>query len=164
MNNNNLLYYPNPSLFQTCIQVADFNEELHKELDLMKQIMNDNRGIGLASNQIGLNKRMFIMQEQSSNNIIEFINPEIVEQAQTLTNGLEACLSYPGVSLGIPRPSEVTVKAFNRMGEAFTVALEGIEARCAAHEIEHLDGKDFLSKANRQQRRAALRRLEKSVR
>lgn len=156
-----LVYYPDPGLFKPCEQVVEYSPQLHELLDSMKTIMEQNRGIGLSANQVGANKRVFIMQEQSSKKVVEFINPIITEQAEMGLIEAEGCLSAPGVAVQLPRAKQVTVEAFNRTGEAFTVSLEGIEAVCAQHEVDHLNGIFFLDKAPRQQRRFGYRQLEK---
>jgi len=158
---NNLVLYPNPILSKPTTQVVDFNEEIHKILDNMREIMLKYNGLGLASNQLGYNYSMFIMKEANAKKegVIEFINPKIVETSNLLVNAPEGCLSAPGVYVDIVRPQELLIEAYNRYGEVFKGVLYDIEARCAAHELEHLEGKFFLDKVNRQQRRAALRKL-----
>jgi peptide deformylase len=152
-----LVKFPNNILTKPTKKVAAFDEALHKELDTMLEIMNANNGMGLAANQVGLTKSMFIMKDKQGN-IIEFVNPKIVERAgnQMLSEG---CLSAPGVSLTIPRSEQIYVEAYTRNGEQFQIVATGMESVCIQHEFDHLQGIFFLSKANRQQRRAALSQL-----
>lgn len=159
MNKYKLVYFPDPRLSEQCKEVTEFNEELHELLDTMKDIMVKCNGIGISANQVGSDKKVFIMLEQNSKNIIEFINPTIIEIADELLNDQEGCLSAPGIYVPITRPQGVIIDAFNRKGEPFRGVLVDIEARCALHEMEHLEGKNFLEKTNRQNRRLAYKLL-----
>lgn len=156
-----LRLYPDDVLLKPCEEVTEYNEELGKLLDNMAIIMRQYRGVGLSANQLGTSKRIFIMEDQKEHKVIEFVNPKLVEASQDRLPGQEGCLSTPGVYVPIARPREVVIEAFSRTGEPFTTILEEIEARCACHELDHLNGVDFLSLTNRQARRAALRQLEK---
>jgi len=158
---NNLIVYPSQYLDTLCETISKFTEDIRNELDNMKEIMLQHKGIGLAANQIGINKRMFIMLQQSDKSIVEFINPEITEQSPNFIMDKEGCLSFPNIALDIRRSEHVIIKAYNRKEEEFQVMLYGIEARCALHEVEHLDGKTFLQHVSRQQRRYVLRQLNK---
>lgn len=151
-----IIQYPNEILSTPCDPVTEFDEELHKLIDGMRHAMAESNGMGLSANQVGSNKRIFIMQSRDA--VIEFINPVITDRTgNTLLD--EGCLSAPGVSLQIPRAEQVTVRAQKRSGEEFYGICFGIEAVCVQHEIDHLDGIFFLEKVPRQQRRAALKRL-----
>jgi len=161
MNKYQLVYFPNPALNKPCVEVTEFNEELYELLDAMKDIMVRCNGIGISANQVGSDKRVFIMQEQGKveSSIVEFINPTIVKVDDNLQMDQEGCLSTPGVYVPISRPEKVIVDAFNRKGEPFRGVLIDIEARCGLHEMEHLDGKSYLEKTNRQNRRMAYKLL-----
>lgn len=149
--------YPDPVLLTPCATVTEFGEELHKILDQMPEIMKAQNGIGLAANQIGISKRFFVMLDNKEK-LWEFVNPEIIDRDGHLAIN-EGCLSAPGVFVQVPRSETVTIKAQNRLGEEFKIVCTGIEAICAQHEIEHLQGEFFLEKTSRNQRRAALRAL-----
>jgi peptide deformylase len=152
-----LVLYPDEILSKVCEEVTEFNEELHKTLDAMRDIMTKNNGIGLAANQVGIQKRFFIMQDKKGK-IWDFINPRILEQ-DGLIQINEGCLSAPGAIVQPVRAQNVTVEAQDRDGNKFTIVAEDIEAVCIQHETDHLNGIFFLSKVNRQQRRAALKKL-----
>lgn len=149
--------YPDPILSTPCSAVVDFNSELHLLLDEMAKHMISEKGIGLAANQVGHSIRAFVMLDMKGK-IWEFINPEIIDKDdhQQLDEG---CLSAPGVYVQVPRAGIITIKAMNRHGEEFKVVCQELEAVCAQHEIDHLDGIFFLSKTSRNQRRQALRSL-----
>jgi peptide deformylase len=159
-----LVKYPALSLFQKAQEVTEFNAELHSFLDEMKQIMAQEQGIGLAANQTGSNHRLFIMQLQprfktSQPEIIEVINPKILDWSATFQRLSEGCLSAPGIYLTIPRHEEIHVQYQDRYGNIKEGVLTGIEAVCFQHENDHLDGVFFLDKASRNERRAALRTM-----
>lgn len=150
--------YPDPILATKCDPwTSPSFADLHATLNAMFEVMETEKGIGLAANQVGINARIFIMKDQKGK-LWEFINPEIVERdgGQQINEG---CLSAPGVFVQVPRSQSVTVKAQDRNGEEFRVVCQDIEAVCVQHELDHLDGVFFLSKTSRNQRRAALKTL-----
>lgn len=159
MRDYKLVYYPDESLLKPCKSVEDFSV-LPEILDNMRRNMEEHNGMGIASNQLGYNLKIFIMREINSKEIVEFINPTITERAELAVIGQEGCLSAPGVYVSIPRHEQITVEAFKRTGEAFKVVLVGMESVCAQHEIDHLDGIFYIDKLNRQQRRAAMRQFK----
>lgn len=154
-----LIYYPNEILASVCEEVTEFNEDLSKLIDEMTIIMLKHDGMGLSANQIGVKKRIFIMKDLK-NNVKEFINPKItLTDGEQLTN--EGCLSAPGIFVKVPRYEQVTVEAQNRNGETFKIGAIGIESVCIQHEIEHLDGKFFLDKLNRAEKRRIIKKIKK---
>lgn len=150
-----LLYYPNESLKTYCHEVKEFNTELHTNLDSMKQIMQENNGMGLAANQVGLTSRMFVMKDLKGK-IWEFINPSILYEFDVQYES-EGCLSFPGLFIQVKRAKQVSVEAFNRDGEKFHVVAVDKEAVCVQHEIEHLNGMTFFEGLSRQQKRDAIK-------
>jgi len=148
-----LVYYPDPALTAKSEKVTDFDEALWQSLDVMRLIMKQNEGMGLAANQVGICKSFFIMKDKRDQ-IWDFINPEIIEQSGTQYQQ-EGCLSFPGVFIQVPRAASVTVKAQDRKGEEFHIIAEDMEAICIQHEIDHIYGIIFLDKATRQQKRIA---------
>lgn len=157
----NLIYYPNNILTSPTSPITTFDSALDQTLKEMYDIMIANSGVGLSMNQIGISSSGFIMKQDEG--FKEFLNPVI-----TFTDGnlvmTEGCLSAPGAFVQLTRPEFVTVTAQDRYGEEFKVALEGLEARIALHEYDHLLGDFFLNKVNRQQRKAALKEMSKHVR
>lgn len=154
-----LHYYPNEGLKIASTPVLVFNDSLHKELDEMKKIMLEHKGLGLAANQVGLHRRMFIFKDDKGV-VHEVINPKIKS-----TNGAvsisEGCLSAPDIFVAIVRPENVTIEYQDRHGETKTAIAYGLEARAVLHEYDHLEGVFFLDKVNRQTRRAALAKLKR---
>lgn len=154
-----LEYYPSKYLDMACDKVEFFDEVLHKQLDEMKKVMVEHKGLGLSANQVGLNKAMFIFKD-SRGEVHEIINPKIKS-----TNGAvsisEGCLSFPDIYFAVTRAEEVDFDYQDRNGEDLSSFAYGMDARAVLHEYEHLEGKTFLTKTNRQTRRAALSKLRK---
>ncbi|MBQ1805315.1 MAG: peptide deformylase [Oscillospiraceae bacterium] len=130
-----------PILAKVCRPVTEFNARLHTLLDDMADTLEDSGGVGLAAPQVGIMRRLCIV-EDSEGEIIELINPEIIATEGEQT-GLEGCLSIPGRYGIVTRPYKVRVRAQDRYGTTFEVEDEELTARCFCHEIEHLDGHLF---------------------
>lgn len=125
-------------------EVTEINEKIHMILDDMIDTMREYDGVGIAAPQVGILKRMFIVEIDG--NLIEIINPEIIE-----TRGIqkedEGCLSVPGMVGTVERPEYIKVKGLNRNGEE--IICEGTELMAVAlsHEYDHLDGILYKDKA-----------------
>ena len=135
-----------PVLHKVCKPVENFNERLWQLLDDMQDTMRKSNGVGLAAPQVGVLRRVFIMD--AGDGLMECINPKILEQSGD-QECVEGCLSSPGQYGIIHRPATVKLQAQNRDGKYFIVKLEGLAAECAAHESDHLDGILFKSKVER---------------
>lgn len=129
-------------LTKVCRPVTDFNSRLHTLLDDMTETLLDSGGVGLAAPQVGILRRVCVVQNEDDE-VIELINPEIIytEGEQT---GLEGCLSVPGKYGIVTRPEVVRVRAQDRNGDFFEVEDSDLTARCFCHEIEHLEGHLFV--------------------
>ncbi|SHH09754.1 peptide deformylase [Tepidibacter thalassicus] len=112
-------------------------------LDDMAETMYDADGVGLAAPQVGILKRVVIID--IGGGLIELINPEIIEQSGKQSDD-EGCLSVPGKFGKVTRPNKVKVRAFNRKGEEIIIEGEGLLARALCHEIDHLEGILFIDK------------------
>jgi peptide deformylase len=130
---------PDPVLREKAKTVTKFNSNLHKLLDDMADTMYDAQGVGLAAPQIGILKRVIVMDVGDDNGLIEMINPEIVSVDGEQT-GPEGCLSIPGLRGDVKRPMHVKAKGLNRDGEEIVVEGSELLARCIMHEIDHLNG------------------------
>ena len=135
-------------LSKVCRPVKDFNKRLWELLDDMAETLEDAQGAGLAAPQVGILRRLCIVVDQDTDEIIELINPEIVSQSGEQT-GLEGCLSVPGKWGIVTRPYTVRVRAQDRDGNFFEVEDEELTARCFCHELEHLDGHLFVERAEK---------------
>lgn len=134
-------------LTKVCRPVTNFDDRLHTLLDDMTDTLLDSGGVGLAAPQVGILRRVCVVQNENDE-IIELINPEIIytEGEQT---GLEGCLSVPGKYGVVTRPEVVRVRAQDRDGSFFEVEDTDLTARCFCHEIEHLDGHLFVEHTDR---------------
>ena len=150
----NILKDGEPRLRKTSRVVTDFNERLHQLLDDMRETLLDAGGVGLAAPQVGVLRDVVLVMDTNREDlteeeqIIELINPRIVEQSGTQT-GPEGCLSVPGEYGVVTRPENVTVTAQDRFGNEFTVSGYGLTARCFCHENDHLSGVLFTDLAER---------------
>ena len=126
-------------LAKVCRPVTEFNKRLHDLLDDMLEPLEEAQGAGLAAPQVGVLRRVCLVIDEDSEEYIELINPEIVEQSGEQT-GLEGCLSVPNKWGIVTRPNVVKVRAQDRYGDWFEAEAEGLMARAFCHEIEHLDG------------------------
>jgi len=140
---------PDPVLRQKAIPVEKINAGVLRVLDNMKDTLYAADGIGLAAPQIGISKRMIVVD--LGDNLMELINPEIVQQ-EGLQNGTEGCLSVPGVIGWVDRAQKVTVRFLDREGQDQEIEAEDLLARCLQHEIDHLNGILFIDKASETQR------------
>ena len=130
-----------PILRKTSRRVDEITPRIIKLLEDMKDTLRDAEGAGLAAVQVGVLRRI-VLVETEPGELIEMINPEIIE-TEGVQENLEGCLSVPDVWGITSRPAKVTVRAQNRKGEYFTVSGTGLKARAFCHELDHLDGKLF---------------------
>lgn len=154
-----IVTYPAEILEQECEPVTEFNKKLAKLLDDMYDTMIEFDGVGLAAPQIGINQQIAIVDIDDESGTIELINPEILE-TRGGENGVEGCLSFPGLYGEVERPFYVKVKAQNRKGKLFTIEAEGYLARAIQHEIDHLHGVLFTSKVTRYLKEDELEEVE----
>lgn len=130
-------------LYKKCKTVEKFDNKLAILLDDMYDTMRQRDGVGLAAPQIGILKRVVVIDIGEGK--IELVNPTIIKE-EGLQSGNEGCLSVPGVFGIVERPNKVTVKAQDRHGNEITLTGEELLARALCHECEHLEGKLFLDR------------------
>lgn len=135
-------------LTKKCRPVEKFDEKLAQLLDDMAETLVASGGVGLAAPQVGLLRRVCIVDVGDEEGLIELINPKIAAYSGK-QEGAEGCLSCPNEYGIVERPMFVTVKAQDRHGNEITVKGEGLKARAFCHEIDHLDGIIFKSRAQR---------------
>lgn len=133
-------------LNKRCRTVTDFNQRLHILLDDMKETLEDANGVGLAAPQVGVLRRVVVVD--AGDEVLELINPEILAQSGEQT-GLEGCLSVPGQWGVVTRPNVVKVRAQDRDGNWYEVEGEGLLARAFCHELAHLEGQLYTEVADR---------------
>ena len=126
-----------PCLHKVCRPVEKFDGKLHKLLDDMKETLVDANGVGLAAPQVGILRRVVIVD--TGEEMLELVNPELVETSGE-QEGAEGCLSVPGKYGLVKRPNYAKVRAQDRDGNWFEAEGEELIARCFCHELDHLDG------------------------
>ena len=150
----NILNESDPILHKVCRPVDNFDERLWQLLDDMKDTLAKAGGVGLAGPQVGMLRRLFIMDV--GDGLLECINPKILEESGT-QECVEGCLSSPGEYGLIRRPKTVKLQAQDRNGKFFIVTASDLKAQCISHENDHLDGVLFKSKVERMLRPDELR-------
>ena len=135
-----ILKFGNETLRKTSHKVEKFSLRLWLLLRDMADTMYEAEGVGLAAPQIGILRRVVVIDVQDENGLIELINPEIIH-VEGEQEGPEGCLSAPGRQGFVRRPNKVTVRAQDRHGKWFELTGEGLLARAFCHELDHLDGK-----------------------
>ena len=126
-----------PALHKVCKPVEKFDWKLHKLLDDMKETLAQANGVGLAAPQVGILRRVVIVD--TGEEILELVNPELVE-TDGQQEGAEGCLSVPGRYGLVKRPYYAKVRAQDRDGNWFEAEGEELIGRCFCHELDHLDG------------------------
>ena len=130
-----------PVLYKVCKDVRKFDAKLSELIDDMIETMNDADGVGLAAPQIGILRRICVIDV--GDGPIELVNPVIIDSSGE-QGGMEGCLSSPGESGYVVRPNRVKVEAYDRHGDLYEYEGEGLFARAVFHETDHLDGKVYL--------------------
>ncbi|MDB5084939.1 MAG: peptide deformylase [Bacilli bacterium] len=141
-----ILIAPNPLLNQTAKPVKEITPSIVKLLTNMAETMYDASGIGLAAPQVGILKRVIVVDVESE--LIEMVNPEITF-AEGEELAADGCLSIPGIGGETMRAKRVIVQGWNRHGETIEVDATGRLSHCFQHEIDHLNGILFTQKAVR---------------
>ena len=129
-------------LRKKCRPVEEITPKTLRLLDDMAETMRAAQGVGLAAPQVGILRRIVVIEVEEGN-LIELINPKIIAYAGE-QEGTEGCLSVPGKWGTVKRPMHVTVRAFNRHGEEFEITGSDFLARAFCHELDHLDGKLYV--------------------
>lgn len=159
-----VIFLPDPRLRAPTAPVEVFDQELHTLIDDMIETMYASNGIGLAAPQIGLSKKLAVIDvSPERNKPFCIINPEILERKGEEPME-EGCLSVPGAYDKAPRALWVKVRAQDRDGKQFEIESDGILAHCLQHEIDHLHGKLFVDYLSPLKRMFAMKKLEKQKR
>ncbi len=159
-----ILHYPDKRLRIPGEQVTDFGAELQALIDDMAETMYAAPGVGLAATQLGIAKRVFIIDiasgEDEPSDLRVFVNPEIVERDGEVV-WEEGCLSFPGVHEEIERAERVTVRAQDRSGNPFELSADGLLAVAIQHENDHLEGKLMVDRLGLLKKRIVHRQMVK---
>ena len=132
-------------LRKTCRPVEEITPRILTLLDDMTETMRHADGVGLAAPQVGILRRIVVIEVEEGK-VIELINPKIIATAGEQV-GAEGCLSVPGRRGTVKRPKHVTVRATDRHGKVFEMSGSDLLARAFCHELDHLDGKLYIDRA-----------------
>jgi peptide deformylase len=162
-----ILTAPDPRLKAVSEPVARVDNETRKLADDLLETMYAADGIGLAAVQVGVPKRMLVMdiaQQQGSREPMVFINPKIVWASEEMAKFEEGCLSVPEIWDDVERPAKIRAEYQDREGKLQTLEADGLLACCLQHEMDHLEGILFLDHLSKLKRSIALRKLAKAKR
>src|ERR671931_1134545 len=150
--------YPDPVLRMEARPVEDFDDDLRRLVGRMTELMKDANGVGLAATQVGVLRRVFVFAPEEDK-VAALVNPEIVSRGDEVDSDDEGCLSMQGVTVPVERPTSVRIEGRDENGKEVAFDLEGLAARIAQHELDHLDGRLILDRTTDEGRREALAAL-----
>ncbi len=159
-----ILTEPNKILREKSLFVEKVDEDLQKLMDDMLETMYAAPGIGLAAIQVGIPKRIIVLDiapKDSPRNPMFFINPEIIEKSENNSTYEEGCLSVPGQFAEIDRPDKCHIKYLDYYGLPKEIKAEGMLATCIQHEIDHLDGILFIDYLSKLKKSMIIKKLSK---
>jgi peptide deformylase len=145
-----------PVLRMRAQEIEEFDDDLRRLAARMVNLMRDAHGVGLAGTQVGILRRLFVFQTDPEGEPTAVVNPEILERSDELETDQEGCLSLQGVHVPVERNLRVTLVGKDPDGDDLRLELEGIEARVAQHELDHLDGVLIVDRTDQENRRGAL--------
>ena len=153
--------FGDPVLKSRAAPVKSFDEALARLSEDMLATMREQEGVGLAANQVGRLKQIFVAGLEDEEYVI--VNPEIESASDETVTDPEGCLSIPGISVEVERPTGVTVSGQNVSGAPIRIEATGLLARVFQHEIDHLNGVLILDRTDRESRKAAMRELRERL-
>lgn len=161
-----ILVAPDPRLKMRAEPIAAVDDEIRTLMDDMLETMYAAPGIGLAATQVGVMKRVLVIdladkEKGEKPNPIKLANPEIIKTEGDDSIYEEGCLSIPGFYEEVVRPERCTVTGLNEKGEKVTLHADGLLSTCLQHEIDHLNGTLFIDHLSRTKRDIILRKLKK---
>jgi peptide deformylase len=140
-----VLCYPDPRLHKVAKPVLQVDARIQKIVADMADTMYDAPGVGLAATQVDIHERIVVIDvSDDQNDLMVFINPEIVWASPEKKSWREGCLSVPDYYDEVERPAEIRVRALNAEGKEFEIDADGLLAVCLQHELDHLQGKVFV--------------------
>jgi peptide deformylase len=162
-----IVKYPHPTLRRKSKDLRRVDAELRKIVREMFELMYAAKGIGLSANQVDLPYRLFVSNPSGERSAADeervFINPVISRQTG-MEEAEEGCLSFPGIYAPVKRPEKIAISAYDLSGEERHYELDGLRARAAQHEYDHLDGKLFIDRLSESHRLAIQDALDDLVR
>ncbi|RPH07947.1 MAG: peptide deformylase [Alphaproteobacteria bacterium TMED93] len=164
MSNLKIIIAPDPRLLEVSKPVKEVNNDIKNLLEDMLQVMYRSNGIGLAAPQVGILKRLIVMDCSDKNTKkepLKFVNPEILNLSSDKSEFEEGCLSLPTQYSKVERPSNIEVEYKDENGNKCRKSFSGIEATCLQHEIDHLNGKLFVDHISKLKKNRIIKKLEK---
>ena len=171
MSQYNLVSFNDPVLRKVASEVTKVDDTIRLMLDKILDSLYVNNGVGLAAPQLGISKRIFVV-DLGDNDPIQrpkgfypkfCINPKIIKVSDNLVGGEEGCLSLPGIRIVIKRPEAITISFINHHGETEELEAEGWLARACLHEIDHLNGKLAIDHASPLKRKLLVEKIKKYI-
>jgi peptide deformylase len=137
-------------------EVESFDDELDRLVERLEHLLRDANGLGLAATQIGVLRRVFVFLPDPVDEPVALVNPRLVDSSDARVSEDEGCLSLQRVVIPVERHESVTIEASTLEGEDVRLELQGLPARIAQHELDHLDGVLILDRTTPEARRQAL--------
>ena len=147
-----LKYFGENILRQKASKIETIDDSLIELSEQMHELLKRADGVGLAAPQIGISKRIIVINLGDGKNVFTVINPEIISSSSELIIWEEGCLSVPGINVDVTRPAQITVKGKLIDGKEFNIEANGLLSRVFQHEIDHLDGILFIDRIEKYKR------------
>ena len=154
--------YGDSALRRKAEHVDVIDDDIRNLCQLMVEVMIRANGVGLAAPQIGISKRIFVMD--ADDELYIFINPELVELSEETLESSEGCLSVPGVDATVARSARAVVEGINLDGERIRLEGEGIIARAIQHEMDHLNGNLYFDRSSTARRQSLIKECQRKQR
>jgi peptide deformylase len=154
--------YPDPVLRMQAREIESYDNDLARLVERLEYLMGEANGVGLAANQVGVVRRVFVFRrgdEEAGEETVAIVNPHVVARGEELETDDEGCLSLVGIQVPVERPVRITLEGSDPQGSELRLELVGLEARVAQHELDHLDGVLILDRTTDEARREALAAL-----
>ncbi|HEX6256856.1 MAG TPA: peptide deformylase [Euzebyales bacterium] len=159
MARRDITIFGDPVLRMRAREVTDFDAALRELADDMLDTLRGAKGVGLAANQVGVLKRLFVWEHGDRHGV--FVNPELRETSEETVVDDEGCLSFPGLFYPAERPRRARMRGFDVHGEPIEEVGEDMFARILMHELDHLNGILFIDHLARHDRKEAMRRIRR---
>ncbi|HSP72775.1 MAG TPA: peptide deformylase [Gaiellaceae bacterium] len=148
--------YPDAALRLPAREVEQVDDDVRRLAERMISLMHDAHGVGLAATQVGVLRRLFVFHTHDDAEARAVVNPQLVELSKEQQTDDEGCLSLQGVLVPVERSVRVTVRGLDLDGKDVSYELEGLPARVAQHESDHLDGVLIIDRTDRESRKQAM--------
>jgi peptide deformylase len=137
-------------------EIDEFDDDLARLVERMKRLMVDAQGVGLAANQVGILRRVVVVQPSAEEEALTLVNPRLVERSDERETDDEGCLSLQGVLAPVERHVSISLEAQDAEGAPLRLDFSGLGARVVQHELDHLDGVLIIDRTDAESRRRAL--------